>query len=123
VDICESSIYSIEQGVTSYTPNKGLPVLRETLSNYLKEHYNLSYNSDDEIIITSGVSEALDIAIRAIVDRVMKYLSPSRAMSLMLPVLPWREAGQFLLNVTNPTGSNLIPMHSRKRSPGKQKHS
>jgi len=67
-NICESSIYSIEQGVTSYTPNKGLPVLRETLSNYLKQHYNLPYNSDDEIIITSGVSEALDIAIRAIVD-------------------------------------------------------
>lgn len=67
-NICESSIYSIEQGVTSYTPNKGLPVLRETLSNYLKQHYNLSYDGDNEIIITSGVSEALDIAIRAIVD-------------------------------------------------------
>jgi aminotransferase len=67
-NICESSIYSIEQGVTSYTSNKGLPVLRETLSNYLQQHYNLSYNSDTEIIITSGVSEALDIAIRAIVD-------------------------------------------------------
>jgi aminotransferase len=67
-NICESSIYSIEQGVTSYTPNKGLPVLRETLSNYLQQHYNLSYNSDNEIIITSGVSEGLDIAIRAIVD-------------------------------------------------------
>ncbi len=67
-NICESSIYSIEQGITSYTPNKGLPVLLETLSNYLKQHYNLSYNCDDEIIITSGVSEALDIAIRAIVD-------------------------------------------------------
>ncbi|HWR59063.1 MAG TPA: aminotransferase class I/II-fold pyridoxal phosphate-dependent enzyme [Thermodesulfovibrionales bacterium] len=67
-NICESSIYSIEQGVTSYTPNKGLPVLREALSNYLQQHYNLPYNSDNEIIITSGVSEGLDIAIRAIVD-------------------------------------------------------
>lgn len=67
-NICESSIYSIEQGVTSYTPNKGLPVLRESLSNYLQQHYNLPYNSDNEIIITSGVSEGLDIAIRAIVD-------------------------------------------------------
>ena len=67
-NICESSIYSIEQGVTSYTPNKGLPALREILSGYLKQHYNLHYNSDDEIIITSGVSEGLDIAIRAIVD-------------------------------------------------------
>jgi len=55
-NICESSIYSIEQGVTSYTPNKGLPVLRKTLSNYLNQHYNLPYNGEDEILITSGVS-------------------------------------------------------------------
>jgi aminotransferase len=67
-NICESSIYSIEQGVTSYTSNKGLLTLRDTLSRYLAQHYNLNYNSDQEIIITSGVSEALDIAIRAIVD-------------------------------------------------------
>ncbi|MGA2917725.1 aminotransferase class I/II-fold pyridoxal phosphate-dependent enzyme [Methanoregula sp.] len=67
-NICESSIYSIEQGVTSYTSNKGLQTLRDTLSRYLAQHYNLNYNSDQEIIITSGVSEALDIAIRAIVD-------------------------------------------------------
>ena len=67
-NICESSIYSIEQGVTSYTPNKGLPALREVLSGYLKQHYGLAYNSDNEIIITSGVSEALDIVIRAMVD-------------------------------------------------------
>ena len=45
-----------------------MPLLRETLSGYLKQHYNLSYNQYNEIIITSGVSEALDIAIRAIVD-------------------------------------------------------
>jgi aminotransferase len=67
-NICESSIYSIEQGVTSYTSNKGLQPLRETLARHLAEHYHLTYNSDDEIIITSGVSEALDIAIRAIVN-------------------------------------------------------
>src|SRR4030042_1539607 len=67
-NICESSIYSIEQGVTSDTPNKGLPILREPLSDSLQQHYNLPYNSDNEIIITSGVSEGLDIAIRAIVD-------------------------------------------------------
>jgi len=67
-NICESSIYSIEQGVTSYTSNKGLQPLRETLARHLAEHYHLTYNSDDEVIITSGVSEALDIAIRAIVN-------------------------------------------------------
>jgi aminotransferase len=67
-NICESSIYSIEQGTTSYTSNKGLQSLREALSRYLAQHYHLTYNSDDEIVITSGVSEALDISIRAIVN-------------------------------------------------------
>jgi len=67
-NICESSIYSIEQGVTSYTSNKGLQTLRDALSRYLAQHYNLNYGSDNEILVTSGVSEALDIAIRAIVD-------------------------------------------------------
>jgi aminotransferase len=67
-NICESSIYSIEQGMTSYTSNKGLQSLREALSRYLDRHYQLTYDSEDEIVITSGVSEALDIAIRAIVN-------------------------------------------------------
>ncbi len=67
-NICESSIYSIEQGMTSYTSNKGLQSLREALSRYLAGHYRLTYNSEDEIVITSGVSEALDISIRAIVN-------------------------------------------------------
>jgi aminotransferase len=67
-NICESSIYSIEQGTTSYTSNKGLQSLRDALSRYLGQHYQLPYTSNDEIIITSGVSEALDIAIRSVVD-------------------------------------------------------
>jgi aminotransferase len=67
-NICESSIYSIEQGVTSYTSNRGLQTLRDALSRYLSQHYCLNYDSNNEIIITTGVSEALDIAVRAIVD-------------------------------------------------------
>jgi len=54
--------------MTSYTSNKGLQSLREALSRYLDRHYHLTYDSEDEIVITSGVSEALDIAIRAIVN-------------------------------------------------------
>ena len=67
-NICESSIYSIEQGITSYTSNRGLKSLRDNLSNYLGAHYGLQYDADTELIITTGVSEALDIAIRAITD-------------------------------------------------------
>jgi aminotransferase len=67
-NICEASIYSIEQGGTSYTSNRGLQPLREVLSGWLKQHYNLSYNPDEEMIITTGVSEGLDIAVRAVTD-------------------------------------------------------
>ncbi len=67
-NICETSIYSIEQGTTSYTSNKGLQTLREALSRYLEQRYALRYSADREMIITTGVSEALDIAVRAIVD-------------------------------------------------------
>ncbi|MFA4860808.1 aminotransferase class I/II-fold pyridoxal phosphate-dependent enzyme [Methanoregula sp.] len=67
-NICESSIYSIEQGTTSYTSNKGLQSLRDALSRHLAKYYQLQYSGDDEIIITTGVSEGLDIAIRAVTD-------------------------------------------------------
>jgi aminotransferase len=67
-NICESSIYSIEQGTTSYTSNRGLQALRDSLSRHLAQAYNLHYDSNNEMIITTGVSEGLDIAIRAVVD-------------------------------------------------------
>jgi len=66
--ICEPSIYAIEQGRTSYTSNKGMPQLRQALAEELKSLYGLEYDFHDEIIITTGVSEGLDIAVRAVVD-------------------------------------------------------
>lgn len=66
--ISEAGIYAIEQGHTSYTSNKGLLPLRQLLSRDLKERYGLTYDPEYEIIITSGVSEALDIALRAVVE-------------------------------------------------------
>ncbi|HZD43333.1 MAG TPA: aminotransferase class I/II-fold pyridoxal phosphate-dependent enzyme [Methanomicrobiales archaeon] len=66
--ICAASVYSIEHGRTSYTSNKGLLSLREMLAQDLRSKYHLEYDPGSEIIITSGVSEALDIALRAVVD-------------------------------------------------------
>jgi len=67
-NICEASIYSIEQGGTAYTSNRGLQPLRESISGYLAKNYGLSYDPDREMIITTGVSEGLDIAVRAVID-------------------------------------------------------
>ncbi len=67
-NVCEAGIYSIEQGSTAYTSNKGTPQLRGAISRYLDARFDLRYDPEDEIIVTCGVSEAADIAIRAVVD-------------------------------------------------------
>ena len=66
--VCEASIYSIEQGSTAYTSNKGTPQLRGAISRYLDTRFSTRYDPEAEIIVTCGVSEAADIAIRAVTD-------------------------------------------------------
>ncbi|OGV46677.1 MAG: aromatic amino acid aminotransferase [Lentisphaerae bacterium GWF2_44_16] len=66
--IRESAIYSLEKGHTSYTSNLGLLSLRKEICAYLEKDYELDYDPVRECIITVGVSEALDLAIRAIVN-------------------------------------------------------
>lgn len=65
--ITEEGIYSLEQGRTFYTSNQGLPELREEISKWNKRKYGLNYDSD-EIIVTCGGSEAIDIALRACIN-------------------------------------------------------
>lgn len=67
-NVREASILSLEQGYTSYTANAGLYSLREEISRYLSSRFDLSYSPDNELIVTVGASQALDIAIRAIVN-------------------------------------------------------
>ena len=66
--IRRAAIASIERGDTHYTSNYGLPELRERLSDHLFRLYGVRYDPRNEIVITSGSSEALDIALRAILD-------------------------------------------------------
>lgn len=66
--IREAAIYAIERGHTTYTSNAGLPELREALSQYLAERYGVYYHPGEEILITVGVSEGLDLALRAILN-------------------------------------------------------
>ncbi len=73
-NIRERAIFSLEEGYTSYTSNKGLFSLRKTISSYLKKHYGLSYDPNSEILITVGVSQGLDLAIRTLVNEKDKVL-------------------------------------------------
>jgi aminotransferase len=67
-NIREAAINAIKEGRTSYTPNAGLLVLRQELSRYLKKNCGLVYNPADELAITVGVSEALDVVFRTILN-------------------------------------------------------
>ena len=66
--IRDEGIYSLEKGRTFYTSNSGLIELREELSRYYERRFNVSYDPRKETIITVGGSEAIDIALRAMVD-------------------------------------------------------
>jgi len=74
--ILEAGIYSLEQGFTSYTSNKGLYKLRLGIHRYLKNKFGLEYCPDEEILITVGVSDGLDLLLRAIINQGDKILVP-----------------------------------------------
>jgi aminotransferase len=134
--IREAAIYALERGKTGYTSNLGLLRLREAVSEYVAENYRVSYDAATEVLVTVGVSEALDLALRAIVnpgDEVLYHepcyvsYSPSIALAHGRAVaVSTREADEFklrpaalkaaitprskvlLLNFpTNPTGAVL----------------
>jgi len=87
--IREAGIYALEKGKTHYTSNLGLIELRRAISKYAEKNYSVSYRPEDEILVTVGVSEALDIACRALInpgDKVMFhqpcYVSYSPSVTL-----------------------------------------
>ncbi len=64
----EAAIYSLEQGHTGYTSNLGLPKLRHAIADYVGRTFDVAYDAEEEVLIAVGVSEALDLAIRALCD-------------------------------------------------------
>ena len=64
----EQAMFSLERGETHYTANRGLLELRRAIATYVRSNFGAEYNPEREIIVTAGVSEAMDIALRAILD-------------------------------------------------------
>ncbi len=67
-NVREASILSMERGYTAYTANAGMLDLRKEISRYLQERFETPYDPESEIVVTVGASEAIDIAVRAIVN-------------------------------------------------------
>jgi aminotransferase len=109
--IREAAIYALEKGKTHYTSNLGLLELRRAISTYVEAHYTVSYRPDDEVLVTVGVSEAIDLALRALInpgDKVLYHqpcyvsYNPSVALAhgIAVPV-PTRADDGFALNAAD----------------------
>ncbi len=75
----EAAIYGLERGRTTYTSNSGLLELRRAISGALGQRYGVQYDPDAEILITVGVSQGLDLALRALLDPGSEVLIPDPA--------------------------------------------
>ncbi|MGI6308337.1 MAG: aminotransferase class I/II-fold pyridoxal phosphate-dependent enzyme [Dethiobacteria bacterium] len=105
--IREASVYSLEKGYTNYTPNSGLEELRKKISAYLGLKFRLEYDYTREIIVTVGASEAIDIALRAVLEPGDEVIIPEPCFVSYKPctlmaggvakVISTREADQFKL--------------------------
>ena len=67
--IREAAIFALERGRTGYTSNLGLPRLRRSISDYIQKHFGIRYEPLSEILVSVGVSEAIDLALRALLNQ------------------------------------------------------
>jgi aminotransferase len=109
--IRQAAIDGLRAGRTGYTSNLGIPRLRKAIARYLRDYYALEYDPASEIIVTAGVSEALDIALRAIInpgDEIIYHepsyvsYSPSILLCHGVPVpVQTRAEDHFMLTANN----------------------
>ena len=83
--IRDEGIYSLEKGKTFYTSNAGLKELKIEISNYLKRRCNIEYDYEKEVLVTVGGSEAIDIAMRAMLDPGDEVLIPQPSYVSYVP--------------------------------------
>ncbi len=84
--IREAGIESLEKGKTYYTSNAGTYELRVEIDNYMTRRFNVSYNPDNEIIVTVGGSEAIDIALRAVLSPGDEVIIPTPSFVCYAPL-------------------------------------
>lgn len=107
--IRESCVFSLEKGYTMYTSNHGLLELREAIARNLALSYGVSYNPRNEILITVGVSEGLDLAFRSILCPGDEVLIPEPSYVSYAPVTALAGAKPVFLKTSNENGFQISP--------------
>ncbi len=107
--IRDMAIYSLEQGYTSYTSNAGLIELRQGISEHLFNNYGLQYSPQDEILITVGVSEGLDLALRAIINPGDEVIIPEPCYVSYKPCTIFAGGKPVVIPTDADTGFKITP--------------
>lgn len=103
--IRNSAIQSLEDGYTNYTSNKGLRELRDTLADHLSDEHDLPYDPESELLVTTGVSEAMDLAMRALINPGDGVLIPDPCYISYVPTA--RMAGGEVTRLRTDPGSEF----------------
>ena len=109
----EAAIYSLERGRTGYTSNYGLEELRVAIADYLIEHENLKYNPQDQILITVGVSEAMDLAMRALLNPGDEVICPEPCYVSYKPCILFAGGAPVVIPTTEQTAFRVEPERIR----------
>ncbi|MBQ7839497.1 MAG: aminotransferase class I/II-fold pyridoxal phosphate-dependent enzyme [Lachnospiraceae bacterium] len=97
--IRDEGIYSLEKGRTFYTSNAGLKELKEEICNYLKRRFDLEYDCNKEVIVTVGGSEAIDIALRAMINPGEEVIIPQPSYVSYEPCAILADAVPVIINL------------------------
>ena len=107
--IRDEGIFALEKGKTFYTSNSGLKELRQEIANYIKRTQNIDYNPNDEVIVTVGGSEAIDIGIRALVNDGDEVIIPQPSYVSYEPCAILANAKPVIINLKAENEFRLKP--------------
>ena len=107
--IRDEGIYALERGRTFYTSNSGLKDLRQEISNYLKRIQNIEYNPENEILVTVGGSEAIDIGLRAVINPGDEVIIPQPSYVSYEPCAILTGAKPVIINLKAENDFKLKP--------------
>ena len=96
--IRQAAIDSLEKGQTWYTPNRGFADLRNEISKYFLRRFDVSYNPSDEVLVTVGGSEAIDLCVRALVNPGEEVLVPQPSFVCYSPIAEMTGATPVIID-------------------------
>ncbi|MBQ2667659.1 MAG: aminotransferase class I/II-fold pyridoxal phosphate-dependent enzyme [Clostridia bacterium] len=107
--IREAGITSLEKGRTRYTPNRGLMMLREEVTRFVKRKYGLVYRSESEVLITVGGSEAIDMALRCLISEGDEVIIPEPCFVCYDPMTRMAGGTPVIIDTKAEDGFRLTP--------------